>query len=120
MKINESILLWKWPRNIFDVEDDAYETPILAYNRKLDVFILASSITGSDVEEESSPPYLENVVTILEEEMTNLQDTTPWQLHHGLQRVPLNWTTHQWNLAQLNMLGKEFGDAFEIDNNYKA
>jgi hypothetical protein len=30
MKINDSILLWKWPRNIFNVENNAYETLVLA------------------------------------------------------------------------------------------
>jgi hypothetical protein len=32
----------------------------------------ASSITRSDVEEDNSPPYLEDVMTHLEKEMTNL------------------------------------------------
>jgi hypothetical protein len=61
-RMNKSILLRKWPRNSSDVVNDAYETPILAYNRELDVFVLANSITISNVEEESSPPYSEDVV----------------------------------------------------------
>jgi hypothetical protein len=32
-------LLRKWSRNAFDVEDNAYETLVLDYNRKLDVFV---------------------------------------------------------------------------------
>jgi Leucine-rich repeat (LRR) protein len=39
--------------------------------------MLANSITRSDVEEESSPPYLEDVVTDSKEKITNLEDTTP-------------------------------------------
>ncbi len=56
-------MLWKWLKNNFDIVDDAYETPILAYSRELDVSVSANSITRSDVEEESSPPYSEDVVT---------------------------------------------------------
>ncbi len=37
-KINELILLRKWLRSVFDVEDDAYETLVLIYNRELDLF----------------------------------------------------------------------------------
>jgi hypothetical protein len=36
-RINKSILLRKWPRNAFDVEDNAYETLILVYSRELDL-----------------------------------------------------------------------------------
>jgi hypothetical protein len=43
----------------------------------LDILVFANSITRSDVEEESSPPYLEDVVTGSKEEMMNLEDTTP-------------------------------------------
>jgi hypothetical protein len=32
-RISESILLWKWPRNASDVEDDAYETLVFVYNK---------------------------------------------------------------------------------------
>jgi hypothetical protein len=39
MRISKSILLRKWSRNAFDVEDNAYETLVLDYNRKLDVFV---------------------------------------------------------------------------------
>jgi hypothetical protein len=44
-RISESILLWKWLRNASDVKDDAYETLVLAYNKKLNVLVLVSSIT---------------------------------------------------------------------------
>ncbi len=76
-RINESILLQKWLRNTSNIKDDAYETLVLAYSKKLDLLVLASSITRSDVEEESSPPSLEDVVTNSKEETTNLEDTTP-------------------------------------------
>jgi hypothetical protein len=36
-RINKSILLRKWSRNAFDVEDNAYETLILVYSRELDL-----------------------------------------------------------------------------------
>jgi hypothetical protein len=39
MRISKSILLRKWSRNAFDVEDNAYETLVFDYNRKLDVFV---------------------------------------------------------------------------------
>ncbi len=32
-------MLRKWSRNAFDVEDNAYETLVFDYNRKLDVFV---------------------------------------------------------------------------------
>lgn len=35
-RINESLLVKKWPRNVFNVEDNAYETPTLAYNKDVD------------------------------------------------------------------------------------
>jgi len=73
-RISKSILLRRWSRNNFDIEDDAYETLVLAYNRKLDLPILTSSITRSNVEQESSPPYLKDVVTYSKEEITNLKD----------------------------------------------
>jgi hypothetical protein len=40
-RINESFLLQKWLKNVFDTEDDAYETPIFAYSIKLDLLVLA-------------------------------------------------------------------------------
>jgi len=76
-KISESILLRKWSRNIFDVIDDAYETTIFAYNRELDLLVLANNITRSNVEEKSSPPYPEDLMTNSKEETTNSEDTTP-------------------------------------------
>jgi Leucine-rich repeat (LRR) protein len=63
-------------RNVLNVKDDAYETLIFAYSRELDLFVLTSSITISNVEKESSPPYLEDTVTDSKEETTNLEDTT--------------------------------------------
>jgi IS4 transposase len=62
-RINESILLQKWPRNNFDAKNNAYETLVLTYSRNLDLLILANSIIRSNVEEESSPPYPKDVVT---------------------------------------------------------
>jgi hypothetical protein len=58
------------------IEDDAYETPILIYNKELDVLVSANSIIRSDVEEESSPPYSKDAMMNYEEETTNLEDTT--------------------------------------------
>jgi len=75
-KINKSILLQKWPKNTFDVEDDVCKTPVLVYNKELDVLVSASFITRSNVEEESSSPYLENVVTHLKKEMMNMENST--------------------------------------------
>jgi hypothetical protein len=60
----------------FNIESNAYETLILVYNRELDLLVSASSITKSNVEEESSPPYPKDVVTNLKEDMTNSKDTT--------------------------------------------
>jgi hypothetical protein len=87
--INKLILLWKWPRNISNVFYDAYETPIFAYRKKLAILVLTNSITKSNVEEESSSPYLDNAVMDLDKQTTNLEDTT-LALHHSLQRVPTN------------------------------
>jgi Leucine-rich repeat (LRR) protein len=42
----------------------------------LDVFVLANSITISNVEEESSPPYSEDVVINSKKEIKNLEYTT--------------------------------------------
>jgi Leucine-rich repeat (LRR) protein len=70
-------LLRKWLRNVFHVEDGAYETPIFAYSRELDVLVSANSITRSDLEEESSPPYSKNVMMDSKKEMMNLKNTTP-------------------------------------------
>jgi len=76
-RISKSILLQKWPRNASNAKDDAYETKVFTYNRELDVLIWANFITRIDVEEESSPPYIKDAVRDLEEETTNLVDTTP-------------------------------------------
>jgi hypothetical protein len=59
------------------LEDDGYETPILAYIKELDVLVSASSITKRDIKEESSPPYSEDVVVDSKEETTNMEDSTP-------------------------------------------
>jgi len=75
-RINKLILLHKWPKNTFNIEDDAYETPILAYNKELDFLVLASSITRSNVEEENSSPYPEDAVTNSKKETTNSKVTT--------------------------------------------
>ncbi len=91
-KISESILLWKWPKNVFDVENNAYKTSIFAYIKKLDFLILVSCITKSNVEEESSPPYLEDATKNLKEEMMNSKDTTSTIMPLW---VPTNWMTHQ-------------------------
>jgi hypothetical protein len=89
MRINKSILLWKWPKNASNVEDNAYEALVLAYNRKLDICVSTSSITRSNVEEENYPPYPKDVVTHSKEETMNLKETT-LALHHNLQWVPTN------------------------------
>jgi hypothetical protein len=60
-----------------DIEDDAYETPKLAYNKKLNLLILVSSITRSSVEEDNSPPFLEDTMLDLEKETTNSENTAP-------------------------------------------
>jgi hypothetical protein len=60
--ISESMLLRKWPKNISHAKNNAYETLIIVYNRKLDVLVPNSYITISDVEEEIYPPYLEDVI----------------------------------------------------------
>jgi hypothetical protein len=62
--------------NGFDVENNVYETSILAYSRKLGLVVLASCIIRSNVEEEKSPPYIEDAMTNLEEKMMNSKDTT--------------------------------------------
>jgi hypothetical protein len=43
----------------------------------LDVFVSANSITISDVEEENSPPYLEDAMIYSKNETKNLEYTTP-------------------------------------------
>jgi hypothetical protein len=70
-RISELLLLQNWPRNIFDIENNEYETPIFTYSRELDSLVLANYITRSPKEEESSPPHTKNVVTDLEEETKN-------------------------------------------------
>jgi hypothetical protein len=64
-------------KNASDVEDNAYKTPLLAYNRELNLLVSTNSITRSDMEKENPPPYPEYVMINLEKETTNLEDTTP-------------------------------------------
>ncbi len=70
-RINKSLLLWNWAKNASNVEDDEYETLVLAYNKKLDSLISTSCITRSLEEEESSPPHIKDVVTNSKKEMEN-------------------------------------------------
>jgi hypothetical protein len=73
-RINELILLQKWLNNAFNTKDDALKTPILVYNRELDVLVSTNSIIKSNVEEESSLPYLKDAMMDLKEE-TSLEKT---------------------------------------------
>ncbi len=75
-RINELILLWKWLRNAYDVEDNAYKTPIFTYNKKLNLLVSTNNIIGSSMEEESSPPYPKDAMINSKKETTNLEDTT--------------------------------------------
>jgi DNA segregation ATPase FtsK/SpoIIIE-like protein len=70
-RISESLLLQNWLKNISNIENNEYETLVLAYSRKLDSLLLANYITKSPEEEESSLPHVKNVVTNLEEETQN-------------------------------------------------
>jgi hypothetical protein len=45
-KKGESILKYKWPRNDFDIEDDAYKLQALAYSKEMDQLKLANNITN--------------------------------------------------------------------------
>jgi hypothetical protein len=40
-KINDSVLKKKWPKNDLNVEDDPYETLILAYNKEMNQLAMA-------------------------------------------------------------------------------
>jgi hypothetical protein len=70
-------LLRKWPRNALDIENDAYETLELAYNKKLNLLVLVSIIIKSNVEEDSSPPFPKDIVMDSKKETTNSKNTTP-------------------------------------------
>ncbi len=70
-RISESFLLRNWLRNTSDVEDNEYETLILAYSKELDSLVLANCITKSLEEEENSPPHIEDAMMDSEEETTN-------------------------------------------------
>ncbi len=59
-----------------DVQDNAYETLVLAYNKELDVLVSANFIIKSNVKKERSPPYSEDVVANSKEETTNMEDST--------------------------------------------
>jgi hypothetical protein len=67
-RINESLLLQNWPRNASDAKDNEYETPVITYSRELYSLMLASFITKSLKEEESSPPHTEDVLMDSKEE----------------------------------------------------
>ncbi len=71
-RINESLLLRNWPRNTFAIKDDEYETLVLTCNRVLDSLMLASYITRSLEENESSPSHTKDVVIDLEKEIENV------------------------------------------------
>jgi hypothetical protein len=47
----------KWPNSTSNIEDDAYETPILTYNKKMDLLILAISIIKSDMWKRKAPHH---------------------------------------------------------------
>jgi len=122
-RINKSLLLWNWAKNASNVEDDEYETLVLAYNKKLDSLISTSCITRSLEEEESSPPHIEDVVTNSKKEMENT--LPPFQGYANSKDMTLtptpwwvltNWTTHQWNLVQLNISKVESINTSEIGN----
>ncbi len=76
-RINKLILLWKWLKNASDAKNNAYKTPIFAYNKKSDLLVSTNSIIGSSVEEKNSTPYLEDAVINSKEKTMNLEDTTP-------------------------------------------
>jgi hypothetical protein len=57
--------------NVSNVEDDEYETPILAYSRELDSLVSVSYIIKSPKEEGSFPPHIEDVMTHSKEEVEN-------------------------------------------------
>jgi hypothetical protein len=63
--------------NTSNVEDDAYETPILTYSKEFDLLVSANCITTIDVEEENSPPYPKDAMMDLEKKTMNSEDTTP-------------------------------------------
>jgi Leucine-rich repeat (LRR) protein len=103
----------------FNTKDDAYETPILAYNRELDLLVLANFITKNDVEEEGSPPYPKNVVMNSKKETMNSKDATPMATPQFATRSnKLN--INQWHLVQLNMFRIKSSDEYEIGNNCQA
>jgi hypothetical protein len=58
-------------KNASNIEDNEYETPVLAYNKELDSLVLASCITKSLKEEESSTPQIKDVVMDSKEETNN-------------------------------------------------
>lgn len=64
-------MLQNWLKNASNIEDNEYETPVLAYNKELDSLVLASCITKSLKEEESSTPQIKDVVMDSKEETNN-------------------------------------------------
>jgi len=118
-RINESILLQKWLRKASNVEDDAYETPIFANSKELDVLVSTSSIIKNDVEEENSPPYLEDAVMDSKEEMTNMENSTPTTTPQSA----TNSNEHNEPLMEpssAQYVRKKCGDTSEIGNIYKG
>ncbi len=75
-------MLQNWPRNASNTKDNEYETLVLAYSRKLDSLMLASCITRSPKEEESSPPHTEDVLMDSKEEIENT--LPPFQGYAGM------------------------------------
>jgi len=65
------LLLWNWPMNASDIEDDEYNTPIFTYNKELESLISSNCITRSPEEEESLPPHIEDAMTNSKKEMEN-------------------------------------------------
>jgi hypothetical protein len=66
MKINNSILEKRWPRNDTNVENDPYETPTLAYNMEMGQLVVANAINKDNIlrlddEEESERPKITHI-----------------------------------------------------------
>jgi hypothetical protein len=71
---------------MFDVEDNAYETLVLAYSREL-MFLYRLIIVLGVMLKRRAPHHSEDVVMHSEKEMTNMEKSTP-VVHHSLQWVP--------------------------------
>ncbi len=101
-------------RNVYDAKDDAYKTPILTYNRELDVIVLTNSITKSDLKEESSSPYLEDVVMNSKEKTTNLENTTLVATPQSIMGY------NELNDPPMALGSIQYGNASKISNDYKT